>query len=192
MTSKDLLVEPGRQEIWSVAPAPCGPGCILVAHQMRAPTVRVIAPPAVRLRPGDAEQLFNRWRVARYDAADPEELLIAIGSHVPRAVQDLTEQDVSAMVPTELQGWVSRVCDRQLALADGFGRQDPRQPPIEAHVRAAAMRYAELAGPAACSRRARAEFARVPADVPDTVDELLDRATGQTPPRPVRCGRRMI
>jgi hypothetical protein len=42
-----------------------------------------------------------------------------------------------------------------------------------------------LAGPAASSRRAKAEFAHVPADVPDTVDELLDRATGHTPPRPV-------
>jgi tetratricopeptide (TPR) repeat protein len=182
MSFRHLRVAPGRQEIWTVAPAPCGPGCILVAHQAGAPVVRVIAPPAVRLRPGEAEKHCNQWRVARYDAANPDELLIAIGSHVPGTVQNLTAQDVGTMVPTELQDWVSRVCDRQLALADGFGRQDPRLAPIEAQARAAATRYAELAGPAESSRRAKAELEHAPAEVPDTVAELLDCATGQTRP----------
>jgi hypothetical protein len=182
MTSTDLRVEPGWQEIWSVAPAPCGPGCILVAHHTGERTAWVIAPPTVRLRLGEAHKLCDQWRAARYDAADLEELLIAIASQAPLAEQDLTPQDLYAVLPADLQHWVSRVCDRQLALADGFGRQDPRLPPIEAHVRAAATRYAQLAGPAESNRRAKAEFEHAPDDVPDTVDELLGRATGQTQP----------
>jgi hypothetical protein len=127
MTFEDLRVEPGRQEIWIIAPAPCGPGCILVAHQTGQPTAWVIAPPAVRLLRGEPGKPW--WRVARYEAADPEELLFEMTSHVPRKEQDLTVGDVCAMVPIELEVWVSRVHDRHLALADGFGHQEPR--PIE-------------------------------------------------------------
>jgi hypothetical protein len=185
MLSKGLRVKPGRQETWSVAPAPCGPGCILVAEHTRERAAWVIAPPTVRLRPGEAQKVSDQWRVARYEAVDLEELLIAIGSHVPGAEWDVTAQALQAVLPADLQTWVSRVCDRQLALADGFGRQDPRLPPIEAQVRAAATLYAQLAGPAESSRRAKAEFEHAPGDLPDTVDELLGRATGQTQPHSV-------
>jgi hypothetical protein len=181
-----FCVESVRRWAWSVAATPRGLGCLLVAHQTGTGTAWVIAPPGVRLRLGEPDTWRKQWRLACYVVDDPEELFIAIGNHVPCGYQEVTPQDVRATVPADLQSWVSRVGDRQLALADGFGRQDPRLPPMEAHVRAAARRYAEVAGAAECSRHARAEFEHAPADVPDTVDELLGRAAGQTRLQSVR------
>jgi hypothetical protein len=132
----------------------------------------VIAPPAVSLQLAEPEDLRKQWRVARFDAADSGQLVIALGEHVGGTYHDATVDEIRSVVPLDLHDWISLVCERQRALADGFGRHDPRGAPNEEHVRAASTRFEELAGATESRRRAHQALKETQVDVPDTVDEL--------------------
>jgi hypothetical protein len=166
---------------WSCAGAPRGLGHVVIARAIGQGNAWVVAPPAVSLGLGESDDLLKRWRVARFYAADPAELVISLGDHVSGTYHAVTVDDVRSVMPACFQGWITSIDDRQRALADGFGRQDPRLAPKEAHVRAAATRYAEVAGTEACRQRANDEFEDALVDVPDTVGELLERAAGKAP-----------
>jgi protease I len=133
----------------------------------------------VSLQVAEPDEDRNQWRVARFHAADPEELVIALGEHVPNTYRAVAVHDVHSVVPLDFHDWIDIVCARQRALADGFGRHDPRVAPNEEHVRAASTRFAELAGDKASKLRALEELENAIVDVPDTVGELLGRATRQ-------------
>lgn len=172
---------------WSCVAAPRGLGCVLVASESGHETAWVIAPPAVSLQVDEPEELREQWRVARFDAPAQGELVIALGEHVAGSYHDLTVDDVRSVVPVDLHDWISLVCARQRALADGFGRHDPRVAPNEEHVRAASTRFEKLAGATESSRRAHAELQDAVVEVPDTVDELLGRATRKGGAEPTKA-----
>jgi RNA polymerase sigma factor (sigma-70 family) len=174
---------------WSSDAAPRGLGCVLVACQIDDGTAWVIAPPAVSLQPDETDEMRKQWRIAQFRAGDAEQLVIAPGEHVPGSYQDVTIDDVRSVVPSDFHNWIAAVCDRQQALADGFGRQDPRVAPNEEHVRAASTRFAELAGATASRQRANDALEHAIVDVPDTVDEILVRAgrTQHALPRALRA-----
>jgi RNA polymerase sigma factor (sigma-70 family) len=171
---------------WSVAAAPRGVGGVLVACEADRCAAWVIAPPAVSLRVEESDEQRKQWRAARFVAEDAEELVIAVGEHVAGSYQHVTIEDVRAVAPPDLQDWITVLRDRQRALADGFGRQDPRVAPNEEHARAASRRFAELAGATESRRRACQELVDAVIEVPDTVAELLGRAKCAPRPRSLR------
>jgi len=144
----------------------------------------VIAPPSVLLRPGEEDDLLNDWRVARWYAADPESMVITPGEYIKGSYQAVTSNDVGLMLPAEFSDWVSRVCERQRALADGFGRRSPGLAPREDHARAAAELFRGIVGSATARRHATDELWCGRDDMPDNVDELLELASGR--PRSAR------
>ena len=160
---------------WSSTAAPRGFGSVLVAHASTVGTSWVVAPPTVSLQVDESDEMRKQWRVARFYAAHPEELIIALGTHVPGSYQQVTVDELRSVVPTTQQKWIDLICSRQRALADSFGRQDPRMAPLEEHARAASTRFSELAGIAESRRRASDEFEHVRLEVPDTVDECFGR-----------------
>jgi mannose-6-phosphate isomerase-like protein (cupin superfamily) len=182
MFSDDLSA--ARAWSWSSDAPPRGLGCVLVACRLDNGEAWVIAPPAVSLQLDEPDERRKQWRVAQFRAVDAEQLVIALGEHVPGSYREVTIDDVRSIVPSDLQEWIKAACDRQQALADGFGRQDPRLAPNEEHVRAASTRFTELAGATASRQRANEELEDAIVDVPDTVDEILVRARRRRPAQP--------
>lgn len=96
------------------------------------------------------------------------------------------------MVPSHLQDWITNVSKRQLMLADGFGRPNPSLAPNEEHARAASARFAEVAGQKVAREQASEELNEVlDIQMPDTVDELLERASRKTRARSGRSEARL-
>lgn len=186
MFPEDFCVDSVKRWEWTCSLAPRGLGSVLIARAPSQGAAWVIAPPAVSLLLGESDDERRRWRVARYYASDPEGLVIVLGEHVPNTLHEVTIDDVRLVAPVEHQRWITGVCERQLALADGFGRQDPRVAPNEERVRRAAAKFAEVAGHKESKQRAKDEFEGAIRDVPNTVEELLGRATGQTQQRSPR------
>jgi protease I len=174
------------QYSWTSAAALRGLGCVLVARAMSEEAAWIIAPPGVSLQLQEPDAMRSRWRVARYEACEPDQLVIALGQHVADSYAAVTVDDVRSVVPPELQDWITTVCERLQTLADGFGRQNPQEAPNEAHVRAASTRFAELAGATESKDRANSELEGADLYVPDTVDELLSHADREGHTRPSR------
>jgi len=148
-------------------------GRILIA--LHHASAWVVAPPAVVLRPGEPDEALYSWRIAYWCAEELEPLTVTLGGHVANTYGEVTLADIRALIPAEFDDWVTRVHDRQIALADGFGR-DPGVAPVEEQVRHAARRFPNLKGDDGFLDDASA-LERKALTMPDTVAELLERAS---------------